>query len=333
MVSIIVQSILIFIAIALAVLLWVLPSGNKQQNLPLCLLLLITALQVLIDITIDRPFFSSLQIHMFGTTFIFLCAPLLYFHLCGLFKISVNRKWPHYVPFAVLTAYYFLEGFSHTIFFTVFGIQYIFYSTVITRELLGRKKKIKKTWMFFITYSYGLCWLFAIGANIFSQFELESMAQIMELIAFMTTTVLFCGFIFFAMSRPEIFMYVKVSVSNQIRNIDVSQNGVVKRMEEIKRLFDENELYADPLLNRKTLAAELGIDIQQLSKEINQYFKMNFSELINKHRIQAAKVLLEKPELNIKDIYYGVGFSSRSAFNTSFKKLTGKTPSDYRKTV
>jgi AraC-like DNA-binding protein len=36
-------------------------------------------------------------------------------------------------------------------------------------------------------------------------------------------------------------------------------------------------------------------------------------------------------ELTVLEILYHVGFNSKSSFNTSFKKYTGKTPTDYRK--
>ena len=60
----------------------------------------------------------------------------------------------------------------------------------------------------------------------------------------------------------------------------------------------------------------------------------NFYGLINKHRIIEAKSLLKKPEnraYNIDTIMEMVGFQSKSSFNGCFKKMTGKTPSEFRK--
>jgi len=41
---------------------------------------------------------------------------------------------------------------------------------------------------------------------------------------------------------------------------------------------------------------------------------------------------LQNKDMNILDIVYETGFYSKSVFNTAFKKFTGKTPSEYRKT-
>ena len=35
--------------------------------------------------------------------------------------------------------------------------------------------------------------------------------------------------------------------------------------------------------------------------------------------------------MTVLEVLYGVGFNSKSAFNTTFKKYTGITPTEYRK--
>ncbi len=62
--------------------------------------------------------------------------------------------------------------------------------------------------------------------------------------------------------------------------------------------------------------------------------KQNFYEYVNNYRIEEFKRLLLEPKYeNIKflNIAFDVGFNSKSTFNTSFKKFTGKTPSEYKK--
>lgn len=55
---------------------------------------------------------------------------------------------------------------------------------------------------------------------------------------------------------------------------------------------------------------------------------------MNEYRIEKAMEILKDPsqkELTVLEILYQVGFNSKSSFNTSFKKYTGKTPTDFRK--
>jgi AraC family transcriptional regulator len=50
-------------------------------------------------------------------------------------------------------------------------------------------------------------------------------------------------------------------------------------------------------------------------------------------RIERAKILLAKPDLAIADIAISVGFSETSSFTAAFHKLTGQTPTQYRRAV
>ena len=45
---------------------------------------------------------------------------------------------------------------------------------------------------------------------------------------------------------------------------------------------------------------------------------------------EAQKMICENPNMNMMDIYVQCGFASSSSFNKWFKKITGKSPSEYR---
>jgi AraC-like DNA-binding protein len=72
-----------------------------------------------------------------------------------------------------------------------------------------------------------------------------------------------------------------------------------------------------------------------VSQIINESFRQNFREYVNRYRIEESKRLLVQPRqiLNITGIAYDSGFNSKSAFNRAFKKQTGMTPREYRRQV
>lgn len=332
--SIITQSILIFIVFLIAVLLYALPAGKKSQNSPLCLFLFIVGIHILIDLTFDHPIFNSLKIHLLPSVLIFLYAPLLFLHINSIIGNKTSKKWIHYLLVGIAMIYYGIDGFSNTLFFPVYGLQYLIYAIFITRRI-NRKKSLNiqaKIWSYFLVYSFGLIWLFAFAANIFGLLDMATEADNVELVSFLAAIIFFIGLVYFTMSQPNLFMNVRISKSNQDLHTTKLSSRDQQRIDQIKRLFVEDKIFTKPDLNREILAGKLGIDTQQCSKEINQYFKMNLSELINHYRIQEAQRILREDSLNIKEIYYQVGFNSRSAFNTAFKKTTGKTPSEYKKT-
>lgn len=103
--------------------------------------------------------------------------------------------------------------------------------------------------------------------------------------------------------------------------------------EKIDGIMRTQKTYLNPELTLDMLAETLGIAAKDLSMIINRHFNLNFYEFVNGYRIEEAKKRLTDPankEKTITDIYLEVGFNSKSVFNTFFKKLVGKTPSEYR---
>ncbi len=99
-------------------------------------------------------------------------------------------------------------------------------------------------------------------------------------------------------------------------------------------LMKERELYTDPELNLSSLAEKLQISAGYLSQIINEKEQKNFFEFINGYRVNAAKEKLTNhsyDQYSILGIALESGFSSKSTFNSLFKKYTGQTPSAYKK--
>jgi ligand-binding sensor domain-containing protein/AraC-like DNA-binding protein len=111
-----------------------------------------------------------------------------------------------------------------------------------------------------------------------------------------------------------------------------------ERIEEVlpklKRLMEEEKVYLDAELNLQELARRAGIHYNYLSRIINEKFGLSYNDYVNGYRIEEARRMLADPAnagKTILDIAYDTGFYSKSVFNTAFKKITGTTPSQYRK--
>lgn len=104
--------------------------------------------------------------------------------------------------------------------------------------------------------------------------------------------------------------------------------------DQLTQYMNSEKPFKDPLITLPVLAKKLGIQPHHLSMVINTCLNQNFYAFINTYRINYACVLLKTPktgEENILEIAYSAGFNSKSAFNTAFRRITGKTPSEYRK--
>jgi AraC-like DNA-binding protein len=104
----------------------------------------------------------------------------------------------------------------------------------------------------------------------------------------------------------------------------------------LNQLMDQEKPYLDSELNLLKLAELLQLTSHQLSYVINTGFNENFFQFINKYRVEKAKELLLNEKMNklsILGIAFESGFNSKTSFNTTFKKITGQTPSEFKKGV
>lgn len=101
----------------------------------------------------------------------------------------------------------------------------------------------------------------------------------------------------------------------------------------VQALLEREKPYLEPSLDLPGLARMLNLKPQELSETINREYGGSFYDLVNSHRVEAAKSLLAGPgaqQRKMLDIALSVGFVSQSTFYNRFKKVTGLTPAGFR---
>lgn len=81
------------------------------------------------------------------------------------------------------------------------------------------------------------------------------------------------------------------------------------------------------------LAKAIHESPHHVSQVINETLGQSFFELLASYRVKEAKAILQTDlgkKLTIEEVAERVGYNSKSAFNTAFKKITSETPSNYR---
>ena len=80
----------------------------------------------------------------------------------------------------------------------------------------------------------------------------------------------------------------------------------------------------------------MDLDITNLTESLLKYnpscFKVNFSAWLNEFRVEKAKEMLRDTRLSIREISLACGYTDANYFARVFKRITGKTPSEYRLT-
>lgn len=139
--------------------------------------------------------------------------------------------------------------------------------------------------------------------------------------------LIFLKFIFFS-SVPSVDEAPTFELKEE--KPDLADQHVIANIE---RVMLDKKYYANPDITLDKLAAEVKLHPRKLSIAIKSHYHLNFYEFINSYRIKEAKRLLEDTSSSnktITDVYFEVGFNSKSVFNSFFKRTVGMTPSQYR---
>ncbi|MFK8059186.1 MAG: helix-turn-helix domain-containing protein [Polaribacter sp.] len=101
-------------------------------------------------------------------------------------------------------------------------------------------------------------------------------------------------------------------------------------------LFEKEKLFLEPELSLEDVSNKLEISKSYLSALINQTTNKNFYHFVNSYRtLYLISLFKEKKDekFTILSLAFDAGFNSKSTFQAFFKKNTGKTPTQYIKTL
>lgn len=113
--------------------------------------------------------------------------------------------------------------------------------------------------------------------------------------------------------------------------LDDKQDILVER---ITNLIIEMIHYSDGILkvnNSEYLSDKLGYDYTYLSNIFTKKKGITIQQFIIMHKIEKIKELLLYDELSLSEISYKLHYSSIAHLSNQFKKITGVTPSDYKR--
>lgn len=144
-----------------------------------------------------------------------------------------------------------------------------------------------------------------------------------------------------AMIKQRPYQYLKTGIfdNRACRNIietseEKAHDDEMKRLsKELLDYIETNSVWKDCELSITKLSRGTGIPKHQITHILNEYIGKNFYTLINGYRIEAAKRMITDERYNnytFIAIAIDCGFNSKTTFYTTFKKITGTTPTEYK---
>jgi transcriptional regulator GlxA family with amidase domain len=100
--------------------------------------------------------------------------------------------------------------------------------------------------------------------------------------------------------------------------------AVKKAQEFIEKNYEEK-------ITIEQLTSMLALSRRNLERRFKKATSNTVTEYMQRVKVEAAKKSFESSRKNINEVMYEVGYSDTKAFRTTFKKITGLSPVEYRR--
>jgi len=288
-----------------------------------------------------------------------LWAPFFYFYFRSCFSSDFRiRKnhWPHFVPFVGYLVFFlliwFLNGnhyirenlykqnaFVNNVDFSVdivVKFQYLFYNILMIYSLWRIEASRKNSKEMYVEPAVGISWFRFIVFGYAAGCLLGIVTLILilvgsQLVATVNMVSVSYFFLFFFVIFYNTITHKLFEDDTKIKTTHLPNDEMHNLMVKIEELVVGKKMYLEPELTVLQIALALNEKERNISQAINTVEKRNVNDYINTLRINhACKLLLDNKEKPVFEVMYESGFSTKGAFNLSFKKVTGKTPTQFR---
>lgn len=204
-------------------------------------------------------------------------------------------------------------------------------------------ENVNLDWLRKLVYTFGSIWtvlmIFATIHHVFQMFSWIFCTHGLTLS--LSAFIILVGY--YGLKQNEIFIQYPNFKNEYVTEPKTKYAGMLLKNDniedyvgKIKHFMAVEKPYLDADLSLPDLSARMDIPSHHLSRVINEQFGVNFFDFINQYRIEEVKARINNPKyqnFSLLGIALDSGFNTKSAFNRVFKKMTGFTPSEYRKQI
>ena len=296
--------------------------------------------------------------------------PLCYLYCQSIIYRDFRLRWSslaHFVPFfliAVLVVYNFMitpnedqteildqlyefrltteqamvviPFYLHVILYIILSVKLVRRSVRIVAEEYSDVKPVMISWLRFLLGSFLTITVVSMLLSILPYTPLDQFVRILMAVFIILMFFVINRILLMALRKPVIFSGISQDQDiPKYSSSKLSEQDKADYENAIRSVMKENSPFLDPGLSLKQLSEILGIRSRHVSQVINERMHLTFHDYINSLRVEYARGLMQKAEekVSILEILYESGFNSKSSFNSAFKKVSGITPTEYRRSI
>ena len=340
-----------------------------NRTLSVLIFLISFALIARVLITDRNIYTDYPKLSMMTDVVYFLYAPLFLIYIKRLLnksRSSDSKNWLHFIPFGIqciIYTSYFLESphsfiekdlfqsydspiyFSYDILVVVALLFNIWYWFKIRFIINTYFKNIEQTYStdqnirylnnIMVVMAVNLLMWSAIliisGFGLLKGYNLQDITNVLIDVIWVVFSCIVYLLGYFAIKQPEIFK-INPEEKAEVEKPHLNEVEIEHLKTELNRVMESEQAYLNPALNLPELAEKMDSNVHVLSRAINEGFQKNFRDFVNHYRVMDFIDRAQQDSYKNQTflaIALDVGFNSKSSFNRSFKKATGKSPRDY----
>lgn len=345
-------------------------KGSKRNNSLLGFLFLMFAINLL-DFTarVSGLVFANPMLHLLDDAFFFLYGPVLYFYSRAVVYRDFTfkrRDLGHLIPYLIFTALVIflilvvdtetksevaekfntaelppwvyaisLLTYLHAVCYLWLSWRTIKTYHKVIKDKFSSIEGINLNWLSFMIRAFFGITLVAMIHNLTPIFGNIYFVYASVLVLLVVSFYFINLVLVKALNQPAIFSGIAREETRKYAMSNLSQEEADHYKLQLTNIMQSKQFFLNPDLKSSDLAEEIGVSSKVLSQVINQGFNQNFFDFVNSYRCEEVKRILQGPDkkITVIEAMYQAGFNSKSSFNKEFKKLTGQTPTEYKKSL
>jgi len=268
---------------------------------------------------------------------ILIYSPLIIYFIIYLFNLNgfffyenklINFNFTFY---PTTTSYYFSKDIFVSLelitLYFVFLFYFLYKKIKIELDEIRKSCIIYKKWIYVIYYFIISTSLLGFSKGIMIVFSVDFL--ILNLLNSILFVISFLLLLFFTKYLDNVVNLKKIESRSEDKKNE-------RKFLSIKNLLIKNEMFLNPSKNLSHLVIQTKISNKKISKLIYDFESLSVHNYLNKHRIIFAKAKIKDGYLStfsVEALCNESGFRSPQPFYIAFKKFTGKTPSEYHKSI
>ncbi len=110
----------------------------------------------------------------------------------------------------------------------------------------------------------------------------------------------------------------------------ITNRSLIKDQDRILQIYKYVDENFKERINTNAIASKVNLSVPAFCRYFKKATKLTYTDFVNQYRITMAKKLLMQNS-TVTEACYNAGFENLSYFNRAFKKITGESPSTYKK--